>query len=269
MENKTVVITGSARGFGFEMAKCFRKRHFNVVISDIFEEDVNNAVAQISSIQGKGTVSGYTCNILKPNEINNLIDKVIKEYKTIDYFINNAGINQSDKPIWELTDDEITRLINVDLVGTVLASKYVVNAMKKQKTGKIYTVEGHGSNNAIIPGLSVYGTAKRGVTYFIKALACEVEKNKYDIIVGAISPGIMITDFLENSLRDNKITLSKKNKKVYNILGDKPDVVAKYMVAKMISNNNNNIRIKWLTTRKAFFRFLTSPFRKNRYFKEK
>ena len=168
-----------------------------------------------------------------------------------------------------MTDDEIDKMIDIDLKGTIMASKYAMEVLSKQNSGAIYTVEGHGSNDAVIPGLSIYGTAKRGVTYFIKALAKECEVNKLDIIVGALSPGIMITDFLVNAFRDNKMELSEKNKKVYNILGDYPDVVANYLVKKMISNTNNGVRIKWLTNRKATWRFMTSWIRKRDFFKEK
>ena len=63
--------------------------------------------------------------------------------------------------------------------------------------------------------------------------------------------------------------LSDKNKKVYNILGDYPDPVAKYLVRRMISNTNNGVRIKWLTTRKVLFKFMKSVIKKNNYFEEK
>ena len=141
--------------------------------------------------------------------------------------------------------------------------------MIEQGNGSIYNVEGHGSNDAIIPGLSVYGTAKRGITYFTMALAKEMEKNKVDVIVGRLSPGIMITDFLINSFRNKKMELSAKNKKIYNILGDKPDVVAKYLVNKMVVNTDNNVRINWLSNGKAMLKFMTCMFNKKDYFKDK
>lgn len=266
MEVKTVVITGSARGLGYEMAKCFRKKNYNVIISDILKKDIDNAIDKLNKENGKGKITGIVCDITKEDDIKNLTSKVIKEYKTIDYWINNAGVNQPDKMIWKLSYDEIKKMIDIDLTGTIIASKYVMEVMEKQGYGRIYTVEGHGSNDAIIPGISIYGTAKRGVTYFIKALARECEVNKLDIIVGALSPGIMITDFLVNALRDKKITLSEKNKKVYNILGNYPDVVAKYLVNKMISNTDNGKRITWLTKRKAVYRFIKSIFKRNNYF---
>ncbi len=267
MEKQTVVITGSARGLGYEMAKCFRKKNYNVVISDVVEKDVKEARAKLLSETGTGSVMGMVCDITKSSDLDELIKAVKKEYRIIDYWINNAGVNQPDKLIWELTDEEVNRMIDIDLKGTILATKHIMKVMEKQDYGRIYTVEGHGSNNAIIPGLSIYGTAKRGVTYFIKALAKECEKSKLDIIVGALSPGIMITDFIVNAFRDKKIKLSEKNKRVYNILGDYPDVVAKYLVNKMINNNNNGVRISWLTGRKAMWRFIRSIFYKRDFFK--
>ena len=259
---KTVVITGSARGLGFEMAKCFRKKNFNVVISDILKKDIDKAKDELVKIKSNGEVIGLVCDITKSKDVVNLIEVSKKKFSNIDFWINNAGVNQPDKFIWEMSDDEISRMIDIDLKGTIIASKYAMKLMIEQNGGSIYTVEGHGSNDAIIPGLSIYGTAKRGVTYFVNSLAREAEVNRVDVIVGKLSPGIMITDFLVNAFRDKKIELSDKNKKVYNILGDYPDVVAKYLVNKMINNTNNNVRINWLTNRKAAWRFMSSIFRK-------
>ena len=267
MEKQTVVITGSARGLGYEMAKCFRHKNFNVVISDLYLKDINEAKDKLLKEKGNGEVLGIVCDITDGKQVSNLIKNVKKEYKTINYWINNAGINQPDKLIWQLKDDEISKILDIDLKGTIIASKYVMEVMEGQGFGRIYMVEGHGSNDALIPGLSIYGTAKRGVTYFTKALARECEKSKLDIMVGLLSPGIMITDFIVNAFRDKKIELSDKNKKVYNILGDHPNVVAKYLVNKMINNTNNGIRITWLTKRKATWRFIRSIFYKRDFFK--
>lgn len=264
---KCVVITGSARGLGLEMAKRFRKKNFNVVISDLYKKDLDIALKELEEIKSKGTIETIECNITKEEDINNLIKKSKIKFNNIDFWINNAGINQPDKMIWELTKEEIDMMIDVDLKGTILASKHIMEEMIKQGHGSIYNVEGHGSNDAIIPGLSIYGTAKRGVTYFTEALAKEIENKKVDIIVGRLSPGIMITDFIVNSFRDKKIELSAKNKKVYNILGDYPDTVAKFLVDKMISNTNNNVKINWLTNFKAAKRFMFCWIKKRDFFK--
>ena len=267
MKNRTVVITGSARGLGFEMARCFRKKNFNVVISDINKKDIEHAKGELLKVKSNSDILALVCDITKEKDITNLIEKTKNKFGIIDFWINNAGVNQPDKLIWECSSEEIKKMIEIDLIGTMVASKYIMEEMITQNHGAIYTVEGHGSNDAIIPGLSIYGTAKRGVTYFVSSLAKEAEKSGKDIIVGKLSPGIMITDFLVNSFRNNKMELSNKNKKIYNILGDYPWVVAKFLVNKMISNTNNNVRITWLTKRKAIWKFLSYKFKKDKKIK--
>ena len=79
----------------------------------------------------------------------------------------------------------------------------------------------------------------------------------------------MITDFIKTALGNKeKINLSEKTKKVYNILGDYPDVVADFLVKGILKNKKNNVKIEWLTNRKAAFRFMTSAFNKRDFFKE-
>ena len=265
---KTVVITGSARGLGLEMAKVFRKNNFNVVISDLNEENLQRAEEELLKIDSNSNVSHVVCNVTSTEDINKLISFTKEKYQTIDIWVNNAGVNQPDKAIWELEDSAINLVIDVDLKGTVLCSKYVMQEMLKQKHGAIYNIEGYGSNNATMLGLSIYGTSKRGITYFTEALAKENETKNTGIIIGKLSPGIMITDFITNALANKeKITLSEKTKKVYNILGDYPDVVANFLVNGMIHNTKNNVKIDWLPNRKAAWRFITSPFNKRDFFK--
>jgi NAD(P)-dependent dehydrogenase (short-subunit alcohol dehydrogenase family) len=266
---KTVVITGSARGLGLEMAKVFRQNNLNIVISDLNEDKLLLAKEQLESIKSTSKVSTYICNVTNTNDIINLIDFTKKEYGNIDIWINNAGVNQPDKPIWELTEKEINLVLDVDLKGTIIGSKLAMQAMLEQHNGAIYNIEGYGSNDAKMLGLSIYGTSKRAVTYFTEALAKESAEKNTGIIVGRLSPGIMITDFITNALGDKeKINLPEKTKKVYNILGDYPDVVAKFLVNGILNNTKNNAHIEWLTTKKAAWRFMTSGFNKRDFFSQ-
>jgi len=170
-------------------------------------------------------------------------------------------------PIWEVDTKVIDRLIDIDLKSTIVGSKVAMKQMIKQGYGQIYGVEGYGSNDATMLGLSIYGTSKRGLTYFFKALAKEVKELHLPIQVGVLSPGIMITDFITHSMGNDKIILPEKTKKVYNILGDYPDVIAKFLVKKIIINTKNDVKFNWLTNSKASFRFMTSGFNKRDFFK--
>ena len=265
---KTVVITGSARGFGYAMLELFYKNNFNVVMCDVNEEELRKSYEKLSSIKSTGKVLFFKTDITNEDDINNLIKNTLKELKTIDIWINNAGVNQPDSPIWELDSKVINRLIDIDLKGTILCSKLIFKVMKNQGYGAIYNVEGHGSNDATITGLSIYGTSKRAVTYFTEALAHESADLNCNVLVGKITPGIMITNFINTSLGDGeKIELPDKTKKIYNILGDYPETIAEYMVGRIINNTKNNAKFVWLSNTRAFTKFLTYGFKKTNYFK--
>ncbi len=267
---KTVVITGSARGLGLEMAKVFKQNKFNVVLSDLSIEKLNEAKEQLDKSIQFGQTEVCICDVTKASDIKTLISYTKQKFNKIDIWINNAGVNQPEKAIWELSENEINSVIDVDLKGTVIASKLIMEEMIKNKSGAIYNIEGYGSNDAMMLGLSIYGTSKRAITYFTEALAKESEERKTGVIVGKLSPGIMITDFITTALGNKeKINLSEKTKKVYNILGDYPDVVANFLVNKIISNTKNNVKIEWLTNKKAAWRFMTAAFNKRDFFKNR
>lgn len=266
---KTVVITGSARGLGFEMAKVFKRNNVNVVISDLYEELLKSAKEELNKIESNSKVEYFVCDVTKSNDILNLIEFAKEQFENIDIWINNAGVNQPEKAIWELTEEEINLVLDVDLKGTVIASKLVMEEMIKAGSGSIYNIEGYGSNDAKMLGLSIYGTSKRAITYFTESLTKEVNEKNLNIIIGKLSPGIMITDFIKTALGNKeKINLSEKTKKVYNILGDYPDVVAEYLVNGILKNTKNGVKIEWLTNKKAAFRFMIACFNKRDFFKE-
>lgn len=265
---RTVVVTGSARGFGYSMLEEFYKKGFNVILCDINEDELKRSSDRLNKMYGKGKVLSYKMDVTNENEVKDTINKILQEVKTIDIWINNAGVNQPMKAIWELDSKVIDRLIDIDLKGTVICSKNIMPIMLKQKSGAIYNVEGYGSNDATMLGLSIYGTCKRAITYFTEALAKEsLEFDNY-VNIGKITPGIMITNFTTTSLGDGeKIELSEKTKNVYNILGDRPEVIAKFMVEKIINNNKNNVKFTWLTSIRAMGRFIKALFGiKNNYF---
>lgn len=264
---KTVVITGSARGLWLEMSKQFIQRDYNVVICDVLEDKLKEAKETLEKISRGAQVLEIVCDVTKEEDLQNVMDRAIEKFGEVNIWINNAGVNQPMVPVWEIDSDKINRLIDIDLKGAIIGSKIAMKQMIKQGFGQIYGIEGYGSNDAMMTGLSIYGTSKRGLTYFLKALAKEIDDKKLPIQIGLLSPGIMITEFTTHSMGKDVIELPEKTKKVYNILGDYPDVIAEFLVEKVVSNTKNGIRINWLTNRKASFRFMTSAFNKRDYFK--
>lgn len=266
---KTVVITGSARGFGLCQAKKFKELGFNTVISDVNEENLTKALNELNEINKENTKAIMVkCDVTKVDDLENLYQEAKKEFGSVDIWINNAGVNSPNKPVYELTEKEISFILEVDLKGTIYGSKVAFSHMIKQGYGKIYNVEGYGSNDAMMLGLTMYGTAKRAVTYFTRSLAKESEElTDGKVKVCRLAPGIMITEFITHANGDKtKIELSEKTKKIYNILGDYPETIVDYVVPRMIKNEKNDKQILWLTNSRAFMRFMTCGFKKRNFF---
>ena len=238
---KTVVITGSTRGLGFEMAKLFRRAGWNLVINGVNEQRLAAAVEALRALEGAGEVEGCRGSVASTEELQALVDCAAGRFGSIDIWINNAGVNQPMKAIWELSEQEIDAILDVDLRGAVMGSRLAALQMEKQPQGGfIYNLEGYGSNDAMMLGLNMYGTSKRAVTHFtVKALGGK-----------------------------ESIALPEKTKKVYNILGDYPDVVAAHLVKGMLANTKNDAHIEWLTGGKAAWRFLTAGFNKRDFFRD-
>jgi short-subunit dehydrogenase len=260
---KNIVITGSSKGLGFEMAKCFLKNGHHVTLSGRNSATLEKATGQLNAY--KENIFVCSCDVKKREDIQNLWNKSKEKWGKIDVWINNAGVNQVYKDFWEITDDEIQDVFQTNMMGTIKGTQIAIKEMLKQGEGQIYNMEGFGSDGAVMKGLNVYGTTKRAISYLTHGFADEVKST--NIRIGLLSPGMMATDFIINSEARGKNKYHVE--KIFNILGNKPEVPAVLLVKKVLSNTKNNVRFGWLTKPKAIWRFLKWNFVKTDLFKEK
>jgi NAD(P)-dependent dehydrogenase (short-subunit alcohol dehydrogenase family) len=247
---KTVVITGGTRGIGIGMAKEFLSRGHNVVITGTSEESVARGLKDIGE---NSNLIGVPCLVENTDSIEMVWDKAIERFKTVDVWINNAGAATSRNGLEELSYDEITRTIDTNLTGTILATRIVSSRMLKQGSGQIYMFEGFGSNGQLQKGISVYGSTKRALRYFTAAAANEFKDTP--IVIGSISPGIVTTDLLLRSSKSSEKEWEKA-KKILNVLADRAEVVTPWLVDEVLKNNKNGAKIAWLTTIKVLGRLI-------------
>jgi short-subunit dehydrogenase len=259
---KNVVITGSTRGIGYALAKEFLNKGCNVTLSGRgakLSEEVYKELEQYSD-----KYIYISCNVQEKSSIQNLWDSSINKWGSVDIWINNAGQNVPLLFVWETGESYTDNVIKTNVTGMIYGSQVALNGMLKQGHGAVYNMEGLGSNNMIQLKTILYGTTKCALTYFTKGLAKELKGT--GIIAGRLSPGMMLTDFITKSpdgdksdtLRDDKF------KKIFNILGDKPETVAHFFVPKILNNTKNNAHFVWLTNMKAIWRFMTAMSRKDR-----
>ena len=161
---KTAVITGSGRGLGLAMAKVFRAKGFNVVVSDFNEANLANAVKELNDMNGLFSgVTGELADVTSLSDLEYLWNKAVQTYGAVDIWINNAGVNQPMVPMWELTKEQMDIIVDIDLKGAMYGCRTAINGMNKQGYGCVYCIEGFGSNDAVQLGLTVYGASKRAV----------------------------------------------------------------------------------------------------------
>jgi len=258
---KTVVITGGTRGIGRGLALEFLKMGYKVVISGTRESTIKDAKSYFKSAGFDDHVAVYLCNVSIPDDITGLWKNAAAFLDRIDIWINNAGINQPDKPVAELEAQDIDNVLAVDLSGTINATRIVFNEMSGQGKGFIYNMEGFGSDDRTRTGLSIYGTAKRAVTYFTKAFIAETKGSPVKTCY--LSPGMVLTDFLLKPLRDDPDQAEKLGR-IYTILADLPEVVTPYLAEKIDKNTKHGAKVAWLTSGKVMLRFLTGGRRKNK-----
>ena len=259
---KNVVITGSTRGIGFNMAMEFLRAGCNVTLSGRGEVLPESARASLSLFNGKYIY--VQCNVQSKVSLQNLWNVSLEKWSGIDIWINNAGQNTPHMFSWETGESYTENIINTNITGMIYGSQIATAGMMKQGHGAIYSMEGLGSNNMIQLKTILYGTTKHAVTYFMKGLAKELDGT--GLIVGRLSPGMMLTDFITKAPdgEQSEVISDEKFKKLFNILGDKPETVAKFFVPRILSNTKNNVQIAWLTNRKAAWRFITASSRKDR-----
>ena len=165
----------------------------------------------------------------------------------------------------ETSNQDIEKIVDVNLTGLLLCSKTVMAEMFKQGYGQIWNMEGFGSGGQTAAGMTPYGATKRAVTYINKALQKEVKGT--EVQVCTLSPGIVVTDLLVGDY-DLESEEWKKSKKFLNILGDKVETVTPYLVNGVLSSNRSGASVRWLTNGKAFKRFMTAAFNKRDLFTE-
>ena len=259
---KNVVITGSTRGIGLSMAIEFLRAGCNTTLSGRGETVADTTTDELSPFKGKYTY--VQCNVQDKASLQNLWDASLKQWGGVDIWINNAGQNTPHMFSWETGETYTENTIKTNIIAMIYGSQIAATEMLEQGYGSIYSMEGLGSNNMIQLKTIIYGTTKCALTYFMKGLARELDGT--GIIAGRLSPGMMLTDFITKTPDgdQSEVISDERFRKLFNILADKPETVAKYLVPKMLSNTKNDVQFNWLTNRKAAWRFMTAGFRKDR-----
>ncbi|MFT5222481.1 MAG: NADP-dependent 3-hydroxy acid dehydrogenase YdfG [Glaciecola sp.] len=248
----TVVITGGTRGIGRGLAHEFLTRNCNVVITGRSQDTVDQVVRELGAAHSPDRVLGVVCDVrdLKANQ--NLWDRAAQRFGKLDVWLMNAGVTASRVPLWELDSTEIHSVVDTNVLGSLLGAKVAMTGMLEQGSGRLYVMEGFGSNGMAREGMVTYGASKRAVRYIRKALRKDLGKDAA-VGVGTISPGMVLTDMLLGEY-DHDSAEWDKTKKIFNILADKVETVTPWLAQQVLADQVGG-KIEWLTAGKVARRF--------------
>jgi 3-oxoacyl-[acyl-carrier protein] reductase len=189
LENKTAIVTGSAKGIGKGIATEFAKQGATVVINYCgSKEAALKTVEEIKAFGGKAIP--YQADISDYEISKKMMDDIIKEYGAIDILVNNAGITR-DNLILRMSESEFDDVIRTNLKGTFNCIKHVTKYMLKNKSGKIINISSISGVNGIA-GQANYSASKAGIIGLTKSFAKEMSSK--GININAIAPGFIETD---------------------------------------------------------------------------
>jgi len=226
LEGKGALITGSASGFGKGIAIAYAERGADLVLVDVNEELLLETAKSIEQKSGQKAVP-IVCDVSSSEQVQAMAKQAFKELDNVYILNNNAGVGLIYGPdLLRIKEDMFDTIINVNLRGQWLVSKYVCKQMKKQKSEPL---SGKVIHTASISGmvvdekLSAYSISKVGVIAMVQLLAKSLAPK---ITVNAISPGFHVTGIYKDS--EEAMLLTMKDGRVItplNRLGTVDDVV--------------------------------------------
>jgi NAD(P)-dependent dehydrogenase (short-subunit alcohol dehydrogenase family) len=260
---KIVVITGSTRGIGFGLADAFLALGCAVTVSGRAQATVDKAVADLATRYGPDRLLGRPCDVIQPDQVQALWDAAKAHFGRVDIWINNAGLGTAMTAFWDHPPEEIEAMVTTNVIGAMFGAKVALRGMREQGSGALYNVEGLGSDGRRIAGLTLYGSTKYALAYLTNALAQEVRGTP--ILVGALRPGMVLTDLLVDRLPTDPRE-RQRTKHVLNLLTDRVETVTPWLARKVLANQKNGVHLAWLTAGRLLGRFLMTPFRKRDLF---
>jgi NAD(P)-dependent dehydrogenase (short-subunit alcohol dehydrogenase family) len=201
LRNKRALVTGAARGIGRGIAEVFASEGADVAINDVNHMSEAEEVARSITASGRRAIA-VRADVASRSDVEPMFDRVWSELGPIDILVNNAGI-ETIVPFLDLTDDQWTRLVDVNLRGPWLCSQvFCRRAIGEGRKGSIVNI---GSIQAakVLPGRTHYAPAKLALAALTRNMSAEVTPQ--GIRVNCIHPGLIDTPMTEWVMKDAEI----------------------------------------------------------------
>jgi 3-oxoacyl-[acyl-carrier protein] reductase len=180
---KVAIVTGAGHGIGKEIALSLAREGAEVVVTDLSDEVFE--VAKEAEMVGNKAFP-VKCDVTDLKAAESIEEEVVGKFEKIDILVNNAGVYPM-KPFLEMTRDDWTKVLNINLNGAFHCTKAVLPKMVQRKYGKIVNIASIAGVVVGFYNLTHYSASKAAIVGFTRSLALEMAQ--YGINVNAIAPG--------------------------------------------------------------------------------
>jgi 3-oxoacyl-[acyl-carrier protein] reductase len=195
--SKNIVITGTSRGIGFELAKQFAENGYQVLA-------LSRNTAPLSAVNHKN-IKVLSVDISNAEDLNKVTDFIKSTWKKVDVLINNAG-KLINKPFTEISSEDFLEVYKVNVFGVAEITKLMIPFL--QKGSHVVTISSIGGIQGSIkfPGLAAYSSAKGAVITLSELLAEEYKEQQ--IAFNVLALGAVQTEMLEEAFPGYQAPLS-------------------------------------------------------------
>ncbi len=220
LQDKVAIVTGASSDIGAGIVRRFVEEGAKVVLLGRNLESLEKVRKDVGN--GKNTVA-ITCDVTDEAQIIQTVDQVMDKYGKIDILVNVAGALNDPIHFHEMSESEVSNLINVNILGVFKPTKAVLTKMSEVKNGVIINI-GSISSERAIPRvhLAVYSATKAAVSMFTKSIA--VEYARRNIRCNCINPGIINSGMIKPYLEDPNARKVLEDRLPLNRIGEPVDV---------------------------------------------
>jgi Dehydrogenases with different specificities (related to short-chain alcohol dehydrogenases) len=195
LAGQTALVTGGSKGIGRAICLALAKEGANVIIAARNENEIKDTMDKLKAMGSKSLA--IQADVRSEEDVRRLISTTIDKCGRLDILINNAGVAYK-KRLEDTTLEEYDKIMDTNLKGVFLCTKYAIPYIRESKNGKIINISSVGGLHGL-PEFSTYCASKFGVNGITESIASELEG---EIKVYAVCPGAVDTDMYRSLFSD-------------------------------------------------------------------